>query len=178
MGEHADAGVDAGEARAVGEDVGAPHPVTAVRAVTTAPVSTDRQARTVEVVWSTGARAPNYVPGLGEILEELEMPPDSACMVVLRSGAAPGPNAHQRFDATSVLGRVVAARLERGVGTATLRLVPLHTPPASARRGARGSTSKAGHRERRAPPDGRECLLDRGTAPPAPLVSRSRAMPA
>jgi hypothetical protein len=95
--------------------------VTAVRAVTAAPVSADRNARTVEVVWSTGARAQNSVPGLGEITEELEMSPNAVRMDLLRSGAAPVLNAHRRLDATAVLGRVVDARLDRGVGTATLR---------------------------------------------------------
>jgi hypothetical protein len=36
-------------------------PITAQRAIA-APATVDRAARTVEVVWSTGARARNYVP--------------------------------------------------------------------------------------------------------------------
>jgi hypothetical protein len=91
------------------------------RAVTTAPISADADARTVEVVWSTGARAQNFVPGLGEITEELEMSPGAVRMAMLSSGNAPVLNTHRRSDATAVLGRVVEARIERGIGTATLR---------------------------------------------------------
>jgi len=40
-----------------------------------APVTVNRAARTVEVVWSTGARARNFVPPYGPILEELDMRP-------------------------------------------------------------------------------------------------------
>jgi hypothetical protein len=36
-----------------------------------APVTVNRDARTVEVIWSTGARARNFVPSLGLITEEL-----------------------------------------------------------------------------------------------------------
>ncbi|WP_372624662.1 hypothetical protein [Falsiroseomonas sp.] len=45
--------------------------IVAHRAIT-APATVDRAARTVEVVWSTGARARNFVPALGLITEELE----------------------------------------------------------------------------------------------------------
>jgi len=91
------------------------------RAVTTAPISTDREARTVDVVWSTGARAQSFVPGLGEITEELDMSAGAVRMAMLSSGNAPVLNTHRRSDATAVLGRVVEARIERGIGTATLR---------------------------------------------------------
>ena len=86
----------------------------------TAPATVDREARTVEVVWSTGARARNFVPGLGLITEELEMSLNAVRMDALRSGQAPVLNTHRRGDARDVLGRVVAARLERGRGYATL----------------------------------------------------------
>lgn len=42
--------------------------MTAARALA-APTTVDRAARTVEVVWSTGARARNFVPPLGMITE-------------------------------------------------------------------------------------------------------------
>jgi hypothetical protein len=86
-----------------------------------APVTVDRAARTVEVVWSTGARARNFVPALGPITEELEMTPGAVRMEALRSGNAPVLNTHRRGDARDVLGRVVAARLEAGRGHATLQ---------------------------------------------------------
>ena len=44
-------------------------PIVAARALT-APATVDRAARTVEVVWSTGARARNFVPSLSLITEE------------------------------------------------------------------------------------------------------------
>jgi hypothetical protein len=87
----------------------------------TAPATVDRAARTVEVVWSTGARARNFVPALGLITEELEMSPNAVRMDALRSGNAPVLNTHRSMDARDVLGRVTAARLERGRGMATLQ---------------------------------------------------------
>ena len=95
-------------------------PLIAQRAIT-APTTVDRAARTVEVVWSTGARARNFVPALGLITEELEMSPNAVRMEALRSGQAPVLNTHRRGDARDVLGRVTAARLERGRGYATLQ---------------------------------------------------------
>ncbi|MCB4825221.1 HK97 family phage prohead protease [Roseicella aerolata] len=86
-----------------------------------APATVDRAARTVEVVWSTGARARNFVPPLGPILEELDMAPAAVRMDGLRSGRAPVLDAHRRGGARDVLGRVVAARIEAGRGYATLQ---------------------------------------------------------
>ena len=95
-------------------------PIVAQRALA-APATVDRAARTVEVVWSTGARARNFVPAFGLITEELEMSPNAVRMDALRSGQAPVLNTHRRGDARDVLGRVTAARLERGRGYATLQ---------------------------------------------------------
>jgi hypothetical protein len=53
--------------------------ITAHRALA-APATVDRAARTVEVVWSTGARARNYVPAIGLITEELDMSPNAVRM--------------------------------------------------------------------------------------------------
>ncbi|WP_372624967.1 prohead protease/major capsid protein fusion protein [Falsiroseomonas sp.] len=94
--------------------------IVAHRAIT-APATVDRTARTVEVVWSTGARARNFVPALGLITEELEMSPNAVRMAALRSGNAPVLNTHRSTDARDVLGRVTAARIERGRGYATLQ---------------------------------------------------------
>ncbi|WP_203075789.1 prohead protease/major capsid protein fusion protein [Falsiroseomonas ponticola] len=107
-----------GGSDAAPEPIGAP--IVAHRAIT-APTSVDRTARTVEVVWSTGARARNFVPALGLITEELEMSTNAVRMDALRSGQAPVLNTHRRGDARDVLGRVTAARLERGRGYATLQ---------------------------------------------------------
>ena len=86
-----------------------------------APVTVDRTARTVEVVWSTGARARNFVPPLGPIIEELDMRPEAVRMGALRSGRAPVLDTHRRAGTRDVLGRVTAARLEAGRGYATLQ---------------------------------------------------------
>ncbi|WP_027285534.1 prohead protease/major capsid protein fusion protein [Rubritepida flocculans] len=94
--------------------------IVAQRAIA-APATVDRAARTVEVVWSTGARARNFVPSLGLITEELEMSPNAVRMATLRSGCAPVLDTHRRGGARDVLGRVTAARLERGRGYATLQ---------------------------------------------------------
>jgi hypothetical protein len=95
-------------------------PLVARRAIA-APATVDRTARTVEVVWSTGARARNFVPNLGLITEELEMSPNAVRMDALRFGHAPVLNTHRSMDARDVLGRVTAARIERGRGYATLQ---------------------------------------------------------
>jgi hypothetical protein len=96
------------------------HSITAARALS-APVTVDRSARTVEVVWSTGARARNYVPPLGLITEELDMSPNAVRMQGLVGGGAPVLNTHRSGDARDVVGRVIAARLESGRGIATLQ---------------------------------------------------------
>ena len=94
--------------------------VVACRALA-APATVNRAARTVEVVWSTGARARNFVPPLGPIIEELDMRPEAVRMDALRSGRAPVLDTHRRAGARDVLGRVTAARLEAGRGYATLQ---------------------------------------------------------
>jgi len=96
------------------------HSITACRALA-APVTVNRAARTVEVVWSTGARARNFVPPLGPIIEELDMRPEAVRMDALCSGRAPVLDTHRRAGTRDVLGRVTAARLEAGRGYATLQ---------------------------------------------------------
>jgi hypothetical protein len=81
----------------------------------------NQEARTVDVIWSTGARANNTVMPLGCITEELEMSPNAVRMGRLQSGAAPVLDSHSRWGARDVLGVVAAARLEGGRGVATLR---------------------------------------------------------
>ena len=97
-----------------------PAPVIAARALA-APATVDAAARTVEVIWSTGARARNFVPPLGPILEELDMAPAAVRMDGLRGGRAPVLDSHRRGGSHDVLGRVIAARIEAGRGYATLK---------------------------------------------------------
>jgi len=91
------------------------------RAATAQPATLDEAAREVEVVWSTGARAWNYIPGQGYAWEELDMSANAIRMDRLASGDAPVLDGHQGYEAEHVLGRVVSARLEGGVGIARLR---------------------------------------------------------
>lgn len=91
------------------------------RAAMAQPSTLDEAAREVEVVFSTGARAWNYIPGEGMAWEELDMSPNAIRMGRLTSGDAPVLDSHQGAEAENVLGRVVAARLEGGVGIARLR---------------------------------------------------------
>ena len=95
-------------------------PIIAARALA-APATVNRAARTVEVVWSTGARARNFVPPLGLITEELDMSPGAVRMDGLRGGGAPVLNTHLSNDARDVVGRVLDARIEAGRGIATLQ---------------------------------------------------------
>ena len=95
-------------------------PIIAARALA-APATVNRAARTVEVVWSTGARARNFVPPLGLITEELDMSPAAVRMDLLRGGGAPVLNTHRSNDARDVVGRVLDARIEAGRGIATLQ---------------------------------------------------------
>ncbi len=92
-----------------------------MRPVATGPVTVDRAARTVEVVWATGVRCRNLVQTLGWITEELDMSPNAVRMAVLRSGHAPVLNTHSKGSVRDVLGRVISARIEDGYGLATLR---------------------------------------------------------
>ncbi|CAH2606535.1 Terminase (plasmid) [Rhodovastum atsumiense] len=95
-------------------------PLTVTRAIS-APASVDAANRTVDVIWSTGARARNVVPGLGTITEELDMSPNACRMDRLASGRAPVLNTHRRGDARDIIGRVVSARIEGGRGIATIQ---------------------------------------------------------
>ena len=94
---------------------------TRVMARDNGPLTVDRASRTVEVIWATGVRSRNMVPSLGWIMEELDMSAGAVRMGTLRSGRAPVLNTHGRSTVHDVLGRVLSARVENGVGLATLR---------------------------------------------------------
>ena len=93
----------------------------ATRAARAEPATLDAEAREVEVIFSTGARAINYVPGEGVVWEELDMSAGAIRMGMLNSGAAPVLDSHDAGEVEHVLGRVVSARLARGVGVARLK---------------------------------------------------------
>jgi phage head maturation protease len=84
-----------------------------------APTSYDADARTVEVVWSTGARVRRR-DWEGEYTEELAMSSDAVDLSRLSSGA-PVLAAHDSFSLSAVLGVVERAWLEGNEGRALLR---------------------------------------------------------
>ena len=93
------------------------------RILAIAPESIDEENRTVEVVWTTGARARmwNFELG-GEILEELEVSAAAINMERLGSGSAPFLNMHCGWDLSSILGVVERAWIVEGKeGRAVIR---------------------------------------------------------
>ena len=93
------------------------------RILAIAPESIDEENRTVEVVWTTSARARmwNFELG-GEILEELEVSAAAINMERLGSGSAPFLNMHCGWDLSSILGVVERAWIVEGKeGRAVIR---------------------------------------------------------
>ncbi len=95
-------------------------PIMCARARLT-PTTINAADRTVEVVWSTGTRAQNYVPGVGKILEELDMGASAIRMDRLRSGTAPVLDHHRNASSRDTIGRVVTASADGKRGVATLQ---------------------------------------------------------
>ena len=93
------------------------------RAAELAPGSVDIEGRTVEVIWSTGARN-RRVPFFGEAYdEELSLDPAHVRLDRLNAGA-PFLRVHELRDLDAVIGSVLpeSARIEGGRGIATLRV--------------------------------------------------------
>ena len=93
------------------------------RAAELAPGSADEENRTVEVIWSTGARI-RRVPFFGEAYdEELSLDPAHVRLDRLNAGA-PFLRVHQMCDLDAVIGSVLpeSARIEERRGIATLRV--------------------------------------------------------
>lgn len=86
-----------------------------------APVaSVNAEARTAEVVWSTGARVKRSHWIRGDFYEELSLDPKHVRMGRLQN-KAPLLNAHNSWNLSSVLGVVESARIENGQGIASVR---------------------------------------------------------
>jgi hypothetical protein len=87
------------------------------------PASWNAEARTVDVVWTTGSRGAKFDWDAGLVDEELATAPSNVRLDRLNSGA-PVLNSHQRSDLASQIGIVVpgSARMDRGRGLATIRL--------------------------------------------------------
>ena len=88
-----------------------------------APGSVDSDTRTVEVIWSTGARV-RRVPFFGDAYdEELSLDPAHVRLERLNAGA-PFLRVHELTELDAVIGSVLpeSARIENGRGMATVRL--------------------------------------------------------
>ena len=80
----------------------------------------DEDARTVEVTWTAGAAVPRYMPGLGRVLEELEVSAAAIRLDRLNNGA-PFLNTHSDWSLEHVIGVVERAWIEDGEGRAIIR---------------------------------------------------------
>jgi hypothetical protein len=84
------------------------------------PASVNRDARTIELTWSTGARGRRASWFEGDWFEELDMSSGAVRLDRLNSGANL-LNSHQANDLSSVLGVVERAWVEGGQGRARVR---------------------------------------------------------
>lgn len=94
-------------------------PMSSIRADVT-PETLNAEKRTVEVVFATGKKGLRRT-WEGSFFEELSMQPEAVRMERLKSGNAPLLNAHSAWDNSSVIGVVESARIENGIGIATVR---------------------------------------------------------
>jgi HK97 family phage prohead protease len=80
------------------------------------------EKRTVDMVWTTGAKVLRQDWYDGPFFEELSLDPKHVRMDRLNSGAAPLLDSHRSYDGVgAVLGVIESARLEKGQGVATVR---------------------------------------------------------
>lgn len=84
------------------------------------PETVDIEARTVELVWTTGAKGRRWNWDIGSYLEELEVSDDAVKLDRLNNGA-PLLNVHNQWELRSVLAVVEKAWLESGEGHALVR---------------------------------------------------------
>lgn len=91
------------------------------------PESINVDKRTVELVWTTGARVMRGF--FDRYWEELSTSPKHVRMDRLKSGTAPLLNAHDGFDVRGVLGVVEKASLKSGEGRATVRFAKAEDDP-------------------------------------------------
>ena len=94
-----------------------------IRLATLQPATFNAEARTVEVVWTTGAGVKRYDWNAGEYYtEELEVSTSAIDMSRLSSGAAPVLNSHGTWSLDDQIGVVERAWLDGNVGRALIRL--------------------------------------------------------
>ena len=85
------------------------------------PRSVNAEERTCSVVWYTGARVERYSWSEGRYMLELSMEPDAVDISRLTSGTAPLLNSHSDYSLSDVIGVIENARIENGIGYATVR---------------------------------------------------------
>jgi hypothetical protein len=94
-----------------------------IRLATLQPDTFNPEARTVEVVWTTGARVRRYDWWENEYYdEELEVSSAAVDLARLSSGAAPVLNSHRTGDLSSQIGVVERAWIDGNEGRAVLRM--------------------------------------------------------
>jgi hypothetical protein len=91
------------------------------RAASVRPETISEDARTFEVLFTTGAAVRRWSWEDGQVDEILEVTPDAMDMSRLESGA-PFLNSHNAWDLENVLGVVEGARIEGGMAYATIRM--------------------------------------------------------
>jgi hypothetical protein len=82
------------------------------------PATADKEQRTVELMWSAGARV--FIPGdwFDEpYFEELSMEPSAIRMDRMNSGACPLLDSHDRTSLKSVMGRIMGGKIQNGEGS-------------------------------------------------------------
>lgn len=84
------------------------------------PSTYNEETRSMEVVFSTGARVLRSSWFDGNFIEELDMDKKSVRLDRFKKGA-PVLDSHNRFSLNAVLGVVTDARIEKGEGIATIR---------------------------------------------------------
>lgn len=94
-----------------------------IRLATLQPATFNAEARTVEVVWTTGTGVKRYDWNAGEYYnEELEVSASAIDMSRLASGAAPVLNSHATWSLDAQIGVVERAWIDGSVGRAVIRL--------------------------------------------------------
>ncbi len=91
------------------------------RAAAVRPESVDPEARTFEVLFTTGAAVKRWSWSDGEVTESLEVSPQAMDMTRLLAGA-PFLNSHSSYDLESILGVVEGVRIDGAAAFATIRM--------------------------------------------------------
>jgi phage head maturation protease len=94
------------------------------RAATFEPASFDAEARTIDLVWSTGADVERSDWSTGSrFIERMSMKPSDGKLARLNAGA-PLLDSHDSYSSRSIIGAVVpgTAAIRNGLGVATVRL--------------------------------------------------------